>query len=78
MDKYEERIKLYIFIYIYIYAHRYIYLRVGVALWPLAAHLGEGKLLLKTIAVLWNYPLVENISVDNLEEKSGMEPLKAV
>ena len=39
--------------------------RAGVARWPLAAHLGEGKLLFKTPAVMLKYPLVENTSVDN-------------
>ena len=52
--------------------------RAGVARLPLAAHLGEGKLLFQTHAVLRKYPLVEKTSGDNLEEKSGVEPLKAV
>ena len=45
--------------------------RAGEALWPLAAHLGEGKLLYQSLAVLREYPLVEMTSGDNLEEKSG-------
>ena len=52
--------------------------RAGVARWPLAAHLGEGKLLFQTPAVLQKYPLVEKTSGDNLKENSGVEPLKAV
>ena len=51
---------------------------VGEARKPLAAHLGEGKLLFKTPAVLRKYPLVEKTSGNNLEEKSEVEPLKAV
>ena len=57
---------------------RYNWIPAGVARWPLAAHLGEGKLLFQTPAVLRKYPLVEKTSGDNLEEKSGMEPLMAV
>ena len=36
------------------------------------------KLRFQTPAVLRKYPLVEKTSGDNLEEKSGVEPLKAV
>ena len=38
----------------------------------------RGKTLISNPAVLRNNPLVEKTSVDNLEEKSGVEPLKAV
>ena len=49
----------------------------GVARYPLAAHLGEVKLLFQTPVVLRKYPLVEMTSGDNLEDKSRVEPLKA-
>ena len=49
----------------------------GVAGWPLEAHLGAGKLLFQAPAFLRKYPLVEKTSGDNLEEKSGVEPLMA-
>ena len=52
--------------------------RAGVARWPLEAHLGEVKLWFQTPAVLWKHPLAEKTSGDNLEDKSGVEPLKAV
>ena len=35
----------------------------------------RGKTLISNHAVLRKYPLVENTSGDNLEEKSGVEPL---
>ena len=38
----------------------------------------RGKTLISNPAVLRKYPLVEKTSGDNLEEKSGVEPLKAV
>ena len=38
----------------------------------------RGKTLISNPAVLRKYPLVEETSGDNLEEKSGVEPLKAV
>ena len=38
----------------------------------------RGKTLISVPAVLWKYPLVEKISGDNLEKKSGVEPLMAV
>ena len=40
--------------------------------------IGEGKHLFQTPAVLRKYPLVKKTSGDNLEEKSGVEPLKEV
>ena len=56
---------------------RYNWQAAGVARMPLEAHLGEGKLI-SNPAVLRKYPLVEMTSGDNLEGKSGVEPLKAV
>ena len=38
----------------------------------------SGKTLTSYPSVLRKYPLVEKTSGDNLEEKSGVEPLKAV
>ena len=38
----------------------------------------RGKTLISNPAVLRKYPLVEKTSGDNLDEKSGVEPLKAV
>ena len=38
----------------------------------------RGKTLISNPAVLRKYPLVEKTSGDDLEEKSGVEPLKAV
>ena len=38
----------------------------------------RGITLISNPAVLQKYPLVEKTSGDNLEEKSGVEPLKAV
>ena len=38
----------------------------------------RGKTLISNPAVLRKYPLVEKISGDNLKEKSGVEPLRAV
>ena len=49
----------------------------GLDRWPLAAHLGEGKLSFQTPAVLLGYPLVEKTSGEDLVKKSGVEPLKA-
>ena len=42
-----------------------------------AAHLGEGKLWLKTTATLQQYPVMEKASGVNLEEKSGVRTPKA-
>ena len=38
----------------------------------------RGKTLISNPTVLRKYPLVEKTSGDSLEEKSGVEPLKAV
>ena len=45
---------------------------------PLAVHLGAGKHGFQTPAVLRKNPLVEKTLGDNIEAKSGVEPLKAV
>ena len=38
----------------------------------------RGKTLISNPAVLQKYPLVEKTTGDNLKERSGVEPLKAV
>ena len=51
---------------------------IGEARLPLAVHLGDGKLLHYTPAILRKYPLVAMTSGDNIEGTPGVEPLKTV
>ena len=48
--------------------------RAGEAQQSLATHLGEGKLLFQTSALLRKHPLVEKTSGDNLEENQEWSP----